>query len=144
MSESEQKIGGPVNMEREPRKTAIAKILKEVRTDLINLKLITRDSTVIIGWNNIFADLRSTHRRDRVYRTQFSSANPIRLGMVEITRITNMNWEELRKARELSSAGSERVEDTAEIASSFEVLLSRPAITSLLEQVLSPVDKKTA
>jgi hypothetical protein len=144
MARPEQKIGVPVNTEREPRKTAIAKILKGVRTDLINLKLITRDSTVIIGWNDIFADFRSTHRRDRVYRTQFSSTNPTRLEMVEITSITDMNWGELRTARELTSAGSERVEDTAEIARSSVVLLSRPAITSLLEQVLSPVDKKAA
>jgi hypothetical protein len=142
MAKPEQETIVPVNAEREPRKTAIAKIVKGVRTDLINLGLIARDSTVIIGWKDIFADFRSTHRRDRVYRTQFSSADPLRLGMVEITGITDINWKDLREARKLTSAGSERVGDTAEIARSSEVLLSRQAITSLLEQVLSPVDKK--
>lgn len=140
MTRLEQKTEVPVNTEREPRKTAIAKIIKGVRTDLINLKLIARDSTVIVGWNDIIADFRSTHRHDRIYRTQFSSADPMRLAMVEITKITDMNWEELRNARKLASAGFERIEDKVEIAKDFEVLLSRPAITSLLEQVLSPVD----
>jgi len=141
MLEHEERTKNPVNEKREPRKTAIAKVARGVKTDLIKLKLITRDSTVIIGWSDIFADLRSAHHRDRVYRAQFSSANPIRLGMVEITSITDMNWKELRKAKELSSAGSEKIDDITQIASNFEVLLSRPAITSLFEQVLSPVDK---
>lgn len=138
MATTERETVNPVNNEREPRKTTIAKIVKGVRTDLIKLKLITRDSTVIVGWNDIFADLRSARRRDRVLRVQFSSVNPTRLGMVEITGITDINWEELRKARKLVSAGSEKIEDATKIVGSSEILLSRPAITSLLEQLLNP------
>ncbi len=128
------------------RKYAVA-VMKGVKEDLVALKLTTKAAIVHKGWDIHCFFPRRGHPNSIIHMQLYIISMGIEEPPTIDVSIREMDRKKMRKARELVSMGSEINAVTRNFKVSpnkykDRVLLSQPAMTSLFEQVLFPVDKR--
>ena len=128
--------------ELEALKVSTFGIMEGVRMDLIIHGFTTEGAGIHKGRKNIHGFFPTIDDPNTILHLELYIQTP-RSSIFEV-KLRKMNLKEMLKARERTSIGSEETAVTKTFGPKGPVLCSHATLFALLEEVLSPVDKKNS
>lgn len=133
----------PNYAETEAARINTVEIMKGVKEDLVALRLTTKAAMVHKGWDIHCFFPRRGHPNSIIHLQLYITSMGIEEPPTIDVSIREMDRDKMRKARQLVSIGSEINAVTRNFKVSpnkykDRILLSQPAMTSFVEQVLHP------